>query len=120
MKLFLICFATVSLSISQNVHQSASQIIDSFNGVPIKNNHITHLLLDIARNGHQLDTDSKSKLEELGFSFDQPLVNRNRLQRPESVGLDKYYDVEYFRIHYTTAGRNAVRSLDNNSRPFLI
>ena len=115
MKLLLICFVTVSLSVSQNVHQSASQIIDSFNGVPIKNNHITHLLLDIARNGHQLDTDSKSKLEELGFSFDQPLVNRNRLQRPESVGLDKYYDVEYFRIHYTTAGRNAVRSLDNNS-----
>ena len=115
MKLISIYLLTLINLFAQDVHQSASEIIDVFNGLPVKNNHITPYLLDIARNGHQLDFDSKAKLEQLGFNFDQSLVNRSGTQRSESIGLDEYFDIGYFRIHYTTTGRNTVITTDLNS-----
>ena len=115
MKLISIYLLTLINLFAQDVHQSASEIIDGFNGLPVKNNHITPYLLDIARNGHQLDFDSKAKLEQLGFNFDQSLVNRSGAQRSESIGLDEYFDIGYFRIHYTTTGRNTVITTDLNS-----
>tara|TARA_B100001996_G_scaffold17555_1_gene14512 strand:+ start:6778 stop:8508 length:1731 start_codon:yes stop_codon:yes gene_type:complete len=105
---------TTVFSFAQDVYQSAGEIINAFNDRPVKNNHITSYLLDIARNGHQLDSDSKAKLESLGFNFNGTLISRGQAQRSESIGLDKYFDVKYFRIHYTTSGRNAVNPTDIN------
>ena len=90
-------------------------VINAFSNNNIKNNHITPYLLEIARNGHQLDSNIKAKLEELGFNFNQSLVSRGGAKRSESVGLDKFYDSGNFRIHYTTIGRNAVSGADNNA-----
>ena len=114
MKRFIILLMTTVFSFAQDVYQSAGEIINAFNDRPVKNNHITSYLLDIARNGHQLDSDSKAKLESLGFNFNGTLISRGQAQRSESIGLDKYFDVKYFRIHYTTSGRNAVNPTDIN------
>ena len=115
MKQQIILFSALSCISAQDIYQSANEVINGFNDRPIKNEHITEHLLDIARNGHQLDSDHKSRLEELGFNFDQSLVTRGGAQRAESIGLDKFFDIKYFRIHYTTSGRNAVSSIDLNS-----
>ena len=114
MKQQVILFFALSCITAQDIYQSAIEVINGFNDRPIKNEHMTAYLLDIARNGHQLDSDHKSRLEELGFNFDQSLVSRGGRQRSKSIGLDKFFDVKYFRIHYTTSGRNAVRSIDLN------
>ena len=107
----LICF----VARAQDLTQSANMVINAFNNDNIKNNHITPYLLEIARNGHQLDSNIKAKLEELGFNFNQSLVSRGGAKRSESIGLDKFYDSGNFRIHYTTIGRNAVSGADNNA-----
>ena len=107
----LICF----VARAQDLTQSANMVINAFNNDNIKNNHVTPYLLEIARNGHQLDSNIKAKLEELGFNFNQSLVSRGGAKRSESIGLDKFYDSGNFRIHYTTIGRNAVSGADNNA-----
>ena len=100
---------------TQDIQQSAIEIIKGFNGQPIESDQVTSYLLDIARNGHQLDINTKSRLEQIGFNFNQSLVSRSGAKRSESLGLDKYHDVKYFRIHYTVSGRNAVSPVDLNS-----
>ena len=77
----LICF----VARAQDLTQSANMVINAFNNDNIKNNHITPYLLEIARNGHQLDSNIKAKLEELGFNFNQSLVSRGGAKR--SVAL---------------------------------
>ena len=114
MKRLFIIFYILSCLPAQDIYQSANEIINGFNGLTIEDKHITRHLLEIARNGHQLDAESKSKLEDLGFNFDQSLVTRGGAQRSESIGLDRFFDVKYFSIHYTTSGRNSVSSIDLN------
>ena len=67
----LICF----VARAQDLTQSANMVINAFNNDNIKNNHITPYLLEIARNGHQLDSNIKAKLEELGFNFNQSIID---------------------------------------------
>ena len=106
--------AILSCVHTQDIQQSAIEIIKGFNGHPIESGQVTSYLLDIARNGHQLDTDTKVSLEQLGFNFNRSLISRSGAKRSESVGLDKYFDIKYFRLHYTLTGRNAVNTTDLN------
>ena len=100
---------------AQNIFQSAEIVIEAFGERLETKTHLTPHLLDIAKNGHLLDTEKKEELKNLGFNFNQSLVNRSGAQRTESRGLDRYYDKSYFRIHYTSTGRNAVDPTDQNS-----
>ena len=115
MKIFFFFLLFVYTIHAQNITQSANMVIDGFNNEPIEYKHVTPYLLDIARNGHLLDSTTKERLKGLGFNFNRALVSRGGLQRAEGVGLDKFYDINYFRIHYTTSGRNAVSNIDQNS-----
>ena len=100
---------------AQDIFQSAEIVIEAFSERLETKTHLTPHLLDIAKNGHLLDTEKKEELKNLGFNFNQSLVNRSGAQRTESRGLDRYYDKSYFRIHYTSSGRNAVDPTDQNS-----
>ena len=115
MKKLTFFLVMISYVYTQDIQQSAIEIIKGFNGQPIESDQVTSYLLDIARNGHQLDINTKSRLEQIGFNFNQSLVSRSGAKRSESLGLDKYHDVKYFRIHYTISGRNAVSPVDLNS-----
>ena len=69
--------------------------------------HLTPYMIDIARNGHILPDETKTKLKSLGFDFSGGMVV---LSRP--TYLDFYYDTEHFRIHYDLTGTNAVGNTD--------
>ena len=79
---------------TQDIQESAIEIIKGFNGQPIESDQVTSYLLDIARNGHQLGINTKSRLEQIGFNFNQSLVSRSGAKRSESLGLDKYQDLD--------------------------
>ena len=114
----LILIITTSLS-AQNIANSLETIINAFNGIKTDDRHLTHHLLDIAKNGRNIDYNDKVKLEALGFNFGSRLISRGGSERPESVGLDKFLDSEHFRFHYSTSGPHAVdtKDIDNNLRP---
>ena len=114
----LILIITTSLS-AQNIANSLETVINAFNGIKTDDRHLTHHLLDIAKNGRNIDYNDKVKLEALGFNFGSRLISRGGSERPESVGLDKFLDSEYFRFHYSTSGPHAVdtKDIDNNLRP---
>ena len=114
----LILIITTSLS-AQNISNSLETVINAFNGIKTNDRHLTHHLLDIAKNGQNIDYNDKVKLEALGFNFGSTLISRGGSERPESVGLDKFLDSEYFRFHYSTSGPHAVdtKDIDNNLLP---
>lgn len=114
----LILIITTSLS-AQNIANSLETVINAFNGIKTDDRHLTHHLLDIAKNGRNIDYYDKVKLEALGFNFGSRLISRGGSERPESIGLDKFLDSEYFRFHYSTSGAHAVdtKDIDNNLRP---
>ena len=114
----LILIITTSLS-AQNIANSLETVINAFNGIKTDDRHLTHHLLDIAKNGRNIDYYDKVKLEALGFNFGSRLISRGGSERPESIGLDKFLDSEYFRFHYSTSGPHAVdtKDIDNNLRP---
>ena len=114
----LILIITTSLS-AQNIANSLETVINAFNGIKIDDRHLTHHLLDIAKNGRNIDYNDKVKLEALGFNFGSRLISRGGSERPESIGLDKFLDSEYFRFHYSTSGPHAVdtKDINNNLRP---
>ena len=114
----LILIMTTSLS-AQNIANSLETVINAFNGIKTDDRHLTHHLLDIAKNGRNIDYNDKVKLEALGFNFGSRLISRGGSERPESIGLDKFLDSEYFRFHYSTSGPHAVdtKDIDNNLRP---
>ena len=114
----LILIITTSLS-AQNIANSLETVINAFNGIKTDDRHLTHHLLDIAKNGRNIDYYDKVKLEALGFNFGSRLISRGGSERPESIGLDKFFDSEYFRFHYSTSGPHAVdtKDIDNNLRP---
>ena len=114
----LILIITTSLS-AQNIANSLETVINAFNGIKTDDRHLTHHLLDIAKNGRNIDYNDKVKLEALGFNFGSRLISRGGSERPESIGLDKFLDSEYFRFHYSTSGAHAVdtKDIDNNLRP---
>ena len=114
----LILIITTSLS-AQNIANSLETVINAFNGIKTDDRHLTHHLLDIAKNGQNIDYNDKVKLEALGFNFGSRLISRGGSERPESIGLDKFLDSEYFRFHYSTSGPHAVdtKDIDNNLRP---
>ena len=114
----LILIITTSLS-AQNIANSLETVINAFNGIKTDDRHLTHHLLDIAINGRNIDYNDKVKLEALGFNFGSRLISRGGSERPESIGLDKFLDSEYFRFHYSTSGAHAVdtKDIDNNLRP---
>ena len=114
----LILIITTSLS-AQNIANSLETVINAFNGIKTDDRHLTHHLLDIAKNGRNIDYNDKVKLEALGFNFGSRLISRGGSERPESIGLDKFLDSEYFRFHYSTSGPHAVdtKDIDNNLRP---
>ena len=116
-KLLILIIAT-SLS-AQNIANSLETVINAFNGIKTDDRHLTHHLLDIAKNGRNIDYYDKVKLEALGFNFGSRLISRGGSERPESIGLDKFLDSEYFRFHYSTSGPHAVdtKDIDNNLRP---
>jgi len=114
----LILIITTSLS-AQNIANSLETVINAFNGIKTDDRHLTHHLLDIAKNGRNIDYNDKVKLEALGFNFGSRLISRGGSERPESIGLDKFLDSEYFRFHYSTSGPHAVdtKDINNNLRP---
>ena len=114
----LILIITTSLS-AQNIANSLETVINAFNGIKTDDRHLTHHLLDIAKNGRNIDYNDKVKLEALGFNFSSRLISRGGSERPESIGLDKFLDSEYFRFHYSTSGPHAVdtKDINNNLRP---
>ena len=114
----LILIITTSLS-AQNIANSLETVINAFNGIKTDDRHLTHHLLDIAKNGRNIDYNDKVKLEALGFNFGSRLISRGVSERPESIGLDKFLDSEYFRFHYSTSGPHAVdtKDINNNLRP---
>ncbi len=114
----LILIITTSLS-AQNIANSLETVINAFNGIKTDDRHLTHHLLDIAKNGRNIDYNDKVKLEALGFNFGSRLISRGGSERPESIGLDKFFDSEYFRFHYSTSGPHAVdtKDINNNLRP---
>ena len=114
----LILIITTSLS-AQNIANSLETVINAFNGIKTDDRHLTHHLLDIAKNGRNIDYNDKVKLEALGFNFGSRLISRGGSERPVSIGLDKFLDSEYFRFHYSTSGPHAVdtKDIDNNLRP---
>ena len=112
---FSISFVFLSqLLFGQKPHQSAEIIIQAFEEKLETKVHLTPHLFNIARGGHLLDEEKKERLKDLGFDFNHMLVNRGGTQRAEGRGLDQYYDTGYFRIHFTTIGRNAVNRMDQN------
>ena len=114
----LILIISTSLS-AQNIANSLETVINAFNGIKTDDRHLTHHLLDIAKNGRNIDYNDKVKLEALGFNFGSRLISRGGSERPESIGLDKFLDSEYFRFHYSTSGPHAVdtKDINNNLRP---
>ena len=113
---FSISFVFLSqLLFGQKPHQSAEIIIQAFEEKLETKVHLTPHLFNIARGGHLLDEEKKERLKDLGFDFNHMLVNRGGTQRAEGRGLDQYYDTGYFRIHFTTIGRNAVNEMDQNA-----
>ena len=87
----LILIITTSLS-AQNISNSLETVINAFNGIKTNDRHLTHHLLDIAKNGRNIDYNDKVKLEALGFNFGSRLISRGGSERPESIGLDKFLD----------------------------
>ena len=88
------------------VIQSANIVIDVLEGTSSVR-HLTPYMVDIARNGHLLPEETKSKLESFGFNFSESLVTMTR------PNLDFYYDSKNFRIHYDLTGTNAVDPTDS-------
>ena len=72
MKKLTFFLVMISYVHTQDIQQSAIEIIKGFNGQPIESDQVTSYLLDIARNGHQLDINTKSDLSKL----DLILINR--------------------------------------------
>lgn len=81
--------------------QSAERVINV-----LENNtnqkHLTMDLINIARNGHLLNDEEKTKLKGLGFDFSDNLVVL------ASPAMQDNYDSEHFRVHYDTSGTNKV------------
>ena len=118
----LIILLEVSFAkLPSNIDQSVEIIIQSFSG----NNQercISPHLRNIALYGNQLNEEQQLSLEEIGFQFDGPIVNRSSQDRAEAEGLDQSLDDGYFRFHYSTTGTHAVADSDtnNNSVPDYI
>ena len=89
------------------VIQSANIVIDVLEGTSSVR-HLTPYMVDIARNGHLLPEETKSKLESFGFNFSESLVTMTR------PNLDFYYDSKNFRIHYDLTGTDAVDPTDSD------
>ena len=115
MRSFILIFIlSIDLS-AQNVKQSIETVFNAFTDVKTNNHHLTPYLLEIAKNGQNIDYDDKKKLEEVGFNFSSQLVTRGGAKRSESAGLDKFIDSGHFRLHYTTSGFHAIDTKDQNN-----
>ena len=79
-----------------------------------KDIHYSEALREIAKYGHQLSSDKKLALQELGFNFSGEIVSTYRPQN-----LDHHVDEGIFRFHYTLTGIDAVspEDADNNDIP---
>jgi len=95
--------------------QSIAAVISAFSDHPTQDRHLTPHLLEIAKHGHDLNAIERTQLEAIGFNFNYPLVSRSAALRSEAVGLDQYFDNGIFRFHFTTTGRNAVNTTDDNN-----
>ena len=106
--IFLLVSSTILFADNKSiVIKSANIVIDVLEQKTFSR-HITSNLIEIARNGHLLPEETKSKLKSLGFDFSGNLVI---MLRPD---LDYYYDTNHFRIHYDLTGTNAVDNTDSN------
>ncbi len=114
MKRILITSVFISIGLSQNSAISLQVVEDAFSIGSTSDRHLTPHLMEIAKHGHEYDFEQQSKLKQLGFKFESPLVNRSGAERAESVGLDQIYDNGLFRFHYARTGYHAVDVTDNN------
>jgi len=104
-----------SLLIAQVPQRSVEAVISAFSDDLTSDWHLTPHLLEIAKNGHHLDKDSKSRLETIGFNFNTTVVSRGGAERSEASGLDRFYDSGDFRIHYTTTNlQHKVSDVDSD------
>ncbi len=104
-----------SFLIAEVPQQSVEAVISAFSDKPTTERHLTPHLLEIAKNGHHLDEDNKSRLETIGFNFNSTVVSRGGAERSEASGLNRFYDSGDFRIHYTTtSGQHKVPDVDTN------
>ena len=110
----VILLSTISLAkVPGNMDQSVELVIQSFSG----NGQVRCLtphLFNVALFGNQLDENQKSRLRNIGFQFDRPIVHRSMEDRAEGVGLDQTLDNGYFRFHYTITGTHAIANADTN------
>jgi len=90
------------------VTQSANTVIEVLEDKTFVK-HLTPYIFDIARNGHLLPDETKSKLKSLGFDF-----SGNMVIMQKSTYSDYYYDTVHFRIHYNLTGTNAVDNTDSD------
>ena len=114
--LFLPVFTTLLFADNKSiVVNSANIVIDVLEGKTFER-HLTSNLIEIARYGHLLPEETKTKLKSLGFDFSGNMVV---LTRPN---LEYYYDTTHFRIRYDLTGTNAVDNsdLDGNLIPDYI
>ena len=111
----LIILLEVSFAkLPSNIDQSVEIIIQAFSG----NNQercISPHLRNVALYGNQLNEEQQLNLEEIGFQFEGPIVNRSSQDRAEAAGLDQSLDNGYFRFHYSTTGTHAVADSDTNN-----
>ncbi len=107
--IFLLVSTTLSFADNKSiVTQSANTVIEVLEERAFVR-HLTPYLIDIARNGHLLSDETKTKLESLGFDFSGNMVTMVR-----STYYDFYYDTDHFRIHYDLTGTNAVDNTDSD------
>ena len=110
----VILLSTISLAkVPGNMDQSVELVIQSFSG----NGQVRCLtphLFNVALYGNQLDENQKSRLRNVGFQFDRPIVHRSMEDRAEAEGLDQTLDNGYFRFHYTITGTHAIANADTN------
>lgn len=111
---FIISILLVSFGWNQNTSITIETVKNAFLGEGDSDRHLTPYLLDIAKNGNNYTSEKKIELNRLGFQFNSSLVNRNKIKRPESDGLDQIYDKGIFRFHYAKTGYHAVSLKDFN------
>ena len=101
MKHFLIFSLFLQLNYAQSELSTVEKIIHHKKNKNDTSNHLTMLILD----------ELKSKIDRRN----QTILYDQSQRRRDAQGLDRYVDIEHFRIHYTLNGNHAVNNDDDNN-----
>ena len=101
MKHFLIFSLFLQFNYAQSELSTVEKIIHHKKNKNDTSNHLTMLILD----------ELKSKIDRRN----QTILYDQSQRRRDAQGLDRYVDIEHFRIHYTLNGNHAVNNDDYNN-----